>query len=78
MDSIKAMAIFTEILKAGNVDQHMDEIKDCCNNMLNNELRNVALELIKSVYTNCRLSVYMKVFLDTAIELDEKYDTQYQ
>ncbi len=38
------------------------KIKDCCNNMLNDELRNVALELIKSVYTNCRLSVYMKVF----------------
>lgn len=78
MDSIKAMAVFTEVLKGGDVDQHMDEIKNYCNSMSSNELRNIVLELIASVYMNCRLSVYMKVFSDAAIELDEKYDMQYQ
>lgn len=28
MNSITAMAIFTELLKAGDVEQHMDEIKE--------------------------------------------------
>lgn len=78
MDSIKAMAAFTEVLKGGDVDQRMDEIKNCCNSMSSDELKNIVLELIVSVYMNCRLSVYMKVFSDAAIELDEKYDMQYQ
>ncbi len=77
MNSITAMAIFTELLKTGDVEQHMDEIKECCNHMENDELKNIVLELITSIFVNCRLSIYTNVFEDAAIELDEKYDKKY-
>lgn len=78
MDSIKAMATFTDILKGGDVERYIGKIKTCCNSMSEEELRNIIFELIVSIYTNCRLSTYMKVFEDAAIELDEKYDAKYQ
>lgn len=78
MNSIKAMAMFTDILKDGDVEQYMGKIKTYCNSMSEEELRNIVFELLASIYTNCRLNTYMKVFEDVAIELDEKYDAKYQ
>lgn len=76
--SVEAMAVFTDILRTQDVEKHMDEIRKCCSGMERKELQNIIYELISSVCVNCRLSVYEKVFDDVAIELDEKYDKQYQ
>lgn len=76
--SIKALATFTDILKSGDVEEHMEQIKNCCNTMSKTELQNALLEMITSVYMNCRMIDYMRVFEDVAIELDERYDKQYQ
>lgn len=77
-NSIKAMVAFTEILKTQDVETHMDAIMKCCSDMERKELQSIIYELINSVCVNCRLSVYEKIFDDAAIELDEKYDEQYQ
>ena len=76
--TINAMAAFTDILKMQDVESSMDEIKKCCGDMEKSELQSIIYELLISTYVNCRLSVYQKVFQDAAIELDEKYDGQYQ
>lgn len=76
--SVEAMSVFTDILRTQDVERHMDAIKKCCIDMERAELQNIICELITSVCVNCKLSVYEKVFTDAAIELDEKYDEQYQ
>lgn len=74
---IKAMAVFTDILRTGDVEGHMEQIKKCCSDMSKAELQDVVLEFVVSIHANCRLSVYMSVFEDAAIELDEKYNEKY-
>lgn len=77
MESIKAMAEFTEVLKY-NPSHAYDFI---CSNywkLSKAELAEIVKELLYAIHKSCSDSQMEQLLDDVAIELDEQYDEQYQ
>ena len=77
MESIKAMAEFTEILKH-NPKHAYDFIASNYYRMNNTERVSIIKELLYGIYNDCDSMTMEQLLYDVAVELDDQYDDVYQ